>query len=343
MTKNDSQMKQYDHQELQIKLIIVFSILLIAAFGGIIRIAFFTEYKYATLKMMLNGTAVTPIQFRILGAWIIKILWQWTGFDLIQIVRIYESLVLAFSIWMIYQYGKATGLPGNVSVVTAMSLFYLYPFYFIYEPLGRFYYPGDSLSIFFMALGLWLLVKEYFLAFAFTFLGGILCRESLVLLLPLFLVYNWKRLSIRYIVFWIFTYIVLFIAAKFFLFALFGTNWGAGSFSLDHDIFHKGLPHSLETSRVFVNFRFLLSPMGLILFLSYGGFLWLPMLTGFRAITNTFVKQSTLMIPLSLFILFFVGNYNEPRIFCDMAPVVLVTASHALVGITKSSRVRENS
>ncbi len=315
----------------------IFALLVLGLFAGMIRTYFAAEYQYATLTMMMDGTAVIPLQFRVLGAWIIKGIWETTGMDLSQLVRYYESVVFILSTLAIYLYGKATGLSKPAALLTGCALLFLYPYYFVYQPLGHFYYPGDTLSILFTALGLWLLAEKRFNWFAILLTIAFFNRESIVLLIPLFLFTSYKQIPNNKLVLYLVLYSAVFLIDKSILAELFGNNPGAGTVSLDHDIFHHGWPRSLETSRVYSNTLLFFSLDGALFFLSYAGFLWLPVLVGYSQISSVFVKRSLWLIPLSLLLMFPVANFNEPRIYADLAPIILIATAHALKQLRQES------
>lgn len=303
-------------------------ICLTALFAGWLRLNYAVQYEPATLEKLMDGTAATPFQFRMLAPAILGMIYHAFPMDLGLLVRWFETLCFVLTVGFIYLFGKATGLSNKQAMLAGIGYLFVIPFLFVFQPLSRLYYPYDSSSVVFWALGLWLLASNRKWAFLLVFAFGLLNRESIVLLLALALLHYWKKLSWREYLLFGTIGAGLFVTSKLWLAATYGGNPGAGFISLDHDIMHKGLPKSLESSRVYTNAMLFTSLEGITLLASTLGFLWIPALFKRGCLGDPFLKLSTLLIPLSLCIMFFVGNINEPRIFCELAPIVLVAALH---------------
>jgi hypothetical protein len=124
------------------------------------------------------------------------------------------------------------------------------------------------------------------------------------------------------------TGLLVFIAVRLFLYLRYGSNPGAGFVSLDKDILHKGLPKSVESSRYYSNFLLLNSLGSASQVASVFGFLWIPVLACRDRLAHPLLRMSVWLIPVYFVITFFVGNIDESRVFCDLAPIVLVSMAH---------------
>lgn len=301
---------------------------LAAIFVGWLRLNFASQYAPATLEKLMAGEAATPFQYRWLIPFVFARIVALTDVDLATLVRSYETLCFAASVLAIAAYGRATGLTPRQAFAAALCYLALIPFFFLIQPLSRLYYPYDSAAVLFCALALLALSKQRRLLFLGIFALGLQNRESIVLLFVLAL-YLWRgEARSRAFIGFCAAGVALIIASKLVALTLFADNPGAGVLSFDHDIMHRGLPTSLESSRVYSNLMLFAGLDSATLTLSVFGYLWLPIVFFWREIDNDFVRKSLLLIPASFATMFFVGNLNEPRIFCELAPVVLVAVAH---------------
>jgi hypothetical protein len=303
-------------------------ILLASLMAGMLRLSYSEQYSVATLPMLMDGQAYTPFQYRMLMPLLLKWVERSFAVNFDALVRYYETLMIGLGMIAIAAYGVATGLTNRIALVTGCAYFFIIPFLFIYQPLGRIYYPSDTASVVFMAFALWAMVRKQTTAFLVIFGFGLLNRESIALLLPLAL---WHyRSGWRASGFWWLGGIgvALVLASKIFLVALYAGNQGAGLISLDTDSMHKGLPTSWESSRAYANLSVLATLDGAVTTASVLGFIWIPLAICYRQIHHAFVSASLVLCLASFVLMFFVGNLYEPRIFCDLAPIVLVAVTH---------------
>lgn len=304
------------------------ALVLAALFVGWLRLNVASQYPPATLDKLIEGTAATPFQYRWLVPFLFRGIVRLTAIDLGELVRWYEALCFAATVLAIAAYGRASGLNPAQSFVAGLAYLLVIPFCFVIQPLSRLYYPYDSASVLFYALGLMAIARNRKLLFLGILGLGLLNRESIVLLFAL-AAYVWRReWRTRAFGAFVIAGAGLVVATKAAALLMFGDNPGAGALSLDHDIMHTGWPKTLESSRAYTNTMLFSQLDSAIPTLSVFAFLWLPLAVFWRDISQPAVRSSLLLIPGLLLIMFFVGNLNEPRIFCELAPVVLVALAH---------------
>lgn len=303
---------------------------ILAAFTAWLRLKFAVQYEPATLGKMMTGTAYTPFQFRALMPFLLKTFYSFAPIGVRPLVMWYESILFAGIVLGTYHFGRAVGLSYRKAALAGACYALVVPFLFLVQPLSRFYYPYDSASALFWTLALIAVATRRHWVFLLIFAIGLLNRESLVLVFLLALAYNWKRMAIRDYVLFAGAGIVLFLAAKAFLFNLYGNNPGAGFASLDQDIMQKGLPRSFETSRLYANLMLFRSAESVLLIASTLGFLWIPVLLFRNRIESELLRKSTYLIPISFLIMMVVANIDEGRVFCELAPIVLVACATLL-------------
>lgn len=292
------------------------------------RLAFCQEYGPATLLKLMEGTALLPFQLRFLSPQLIRVVYELTSADLSTIVRYYEIVMLALTVFSIRAYALASGLDETLAMCCGFALIFLYPFLYIYQPLSRLYYPYDSMSVLFWSFGLFCIISLRPYLFMLVLAVGLLNRESIFLLFPFAYVHFRKSLGGNAVRVYLFLGCAVIVATKVVALALYGGNPGAGVLSLDHDIMRRGLPVSLASSRIYTNilqfFSFDLAVgVGSIL-----GYLWVPLLVPGRHIENTFVRNSLWLLPLSFAIMLFVANIYETRVFAELSPIVIVALAH---------------
>jgi hypothetical protein len=317
--------------------------LLGAVFAGWLRVTYAVEYKYATLQDLMNGAAATPFQFRVLTPAILGWIYHSSSIGLSHLVRWYETICFLLTAGGIFLFGRATGLPSAQAAVTGFCYLFMIPFLFVFQPLSRLYYPYDSSSVIFWAVALWALARGRRWVFLAVFALGMLNRESIILVFLLAVFFNWQSGTLKERAVFVVAGMLIFVGAKLFLYQLYGGNPGAGFVSLDQDPMHKGLPSVLESSRYYTNFFLLNSLQSFSQVASAFGFLWIPAVLCRDRIQDPFLRTSVYLIPVSFVIMFFVGNINEPRIFCELAPIVLVAIAHIyrppLGGIPQASAI----
>lgn len=315
------------HQNSQ-TILAICTIVITALFVGWLRLNYASQYGPATLEKLMSGTAATPFQYRWLTPFLLRTVTSVVKIDIANLVRWYETICFATSVLAITAYGRATGLSAKQAFMAGIAYFAIIPFFFIFQPLGRLYYPYDSASVPLCALALLALAQNRKWLFLAIFGIGLLNRESIVLVFALALYLFRKDFRSRDHITFLTIGITFILSAKFLAIFLFGDNPGAGVLSLDHDIMHKGLPKTLESSRIYTNAMLFTELDSAVLAASVFGYLWLPVLIYRKRIDNAVVRNSVLLIPLSILTMFFVGNLNEPRIFCELAPVVLIAFAH---------------
>jgi hypothetical protein len=317
-------------EALTIRQVATFAIvtILAAVLAGQLRVEFGAEYEHATLKQLMDGAAVTPFQFRMLAPAVLGLIYHSFSVELLHLVRWYETACFLLTVWGIFLFGRATGLSPAQAAMTGLSYLFMIPFLFIFQTLSRLYFPYDSASVIFWAVSLWALATGRKWTFLWVFAAGTLNRESIVLVFVLGVLFNWRKSTLKERSVFIATGVLIFVAVRLFLYQQYGSNAGAGFISFDHDIMHKGLPTSLESSRYYTNFMLLKSLESLAQVASAFGFLWILAFVCRNRIPHPFLKMSVYLIPVSFLIMFFVGNIDESRIFCELAPIVLVSMAH---------------
>lgn len=290
----------------------------------------------AALEATSRGDSATPFQYRILMPWLIDHLATWLALPTPRpLVRIYESLMAFLTTVALYAYLFRICKNGWIALVFALGFFYLYPFLYLNVPWTRAYYPSDIASILLFTLGLFLLYDKQYWQYYVVLAIGMFNRETIAFLLLAFAFSQYGKIDRRVFVLHMFGQIALVAAIKLWLAYIFRDNPGAGLYSLDNNLSERGLPATIQSSRMYINAMLFMSWNSFVNMTSFMGFLWLPLIFLWNRIENDFVRKTAFIIPCFFAGMFLVGNLYEFRIFGELVPIFLGALCHITANAMK--------
>ena len=310
---------------------------------GFLRDFYLQNPQMEALKSTSQGISSTPFQYRILMPWLIDHVATWLQLPSTRpLIRIYETLVVFFTTLTLYAYLFRICKNGWFALVFALGVFYLYPFLYINLPWSRAYYASDSASILLFTLGLFFLHGRQYWQYYVVLAIGMFNRETIAFLLLAFAFSQYSQIDRRILVLHIFGQIMLVFAIKLWLAYIFRNNPGAGMYSLDENILQKGLPGTIQSSRLYMNAMLFMRWNSFVNMTSFMGFLWLPLIFLWNKIDDRFVRATAFIIPCFVTGMFVVGNLFEFRIFGELVPIFLGALCHITASTMKRTHEKLN-
>jgi hypothetical protein len=305
---------------------------------GFLRDFYLQNQQMEALKSTSRGVSSTPFQYRILMPWLIDHAATWLQLLSIRpLIKLYESLTAFLTALALYAYLFRICKNGWFASVFALGVFYLYPFLYINLPWSRAYYASDSVSILLFTLGLFFLHGRQYWQYYVVLAIGLFNRETIAFLLLAFAFSQYSLIDRRIFVLHTVGQIMLVVAIKLWLAYIFRDNPGAGMYSLDENILQKGMPDTIQSSRMYLNAMLFMRWNSFVNMTSFMGFLWLPLIFLWNKINDKFVRNTAFIIPCFVAGMFVVGNLFEFRIFGELVPIFLGTLCHIAASAIKST------
>lgn len=203
----------------------------------------------------------------------------------------------------------------RLTSILAFFVFLIVPFLFFYPRPYYANYWFDTPTILFFTLGLTFLHQKKWAFYYVLFTVATLNRETTCFLTLAYLCTALGREKISTIAGHCGAQFIIWMTIKTVLGRIYVGNPGPNGFEwFDGD---STIPHYVDNLKVLAN------PVNLAGFLSFMGFLWIPVLFYYKKIGNEFVQRCLWIIPPYFLGMFFVANIYELRIFSDLVPVVL--------------------
>lgn len=287
------------------------------------------EWGPASLQEIMNGTANTPFQYRVLVPWIAN----WFATHLLPLPGIGTARGLVFLIeiastfflLVAFRYYLSFFIP-DLRARTLMTFFLIavLPFNYLISRLYPFWVVYDIPSLLFLMLGLILIHQRRWPLYYALFVVATFNRETTCFLTLAYLFTAFGKEKFSRIAAHCAAQFVIWYAIKHFLFVLYASNPGAGM-GLDklgdnlcallgiiwgEPSVPGGAPH-----RVF-------HPVVWAVMGSTVAFTWIPTLIYYRQIRDEFVRRACLVVPFFFLIMLYTGNLPEVRIYGDMIPFI---------------------
>lgn len=295
-----------------------------------------------SLLALLTYTADLPFQYRVLPIWIMRLIAGYLpDFSLPAGVWISHAAALKFARAAImvefvsvlatlfaFRYYMKLLLGGARSAALAtLSLLVALPFVYLLPRYHALWFPSDLPALLFFLLGIICLYKRAWGYFYLIFLVGTFNRETTILLTFVYLVTAIGKDRKARIAWHCAAQVVLWLSVKYLLYRLFGSNpTEGGKFFEQHFIY---------------NLHLISEPQHWGLFLSLGGFAWIPAVLGYRQIESDFVRRALLVTIPFLIAALIVGIILEMRIYGELLAVLLPAAVLAIKGmIIRDNRTR---
>ena len=293
--------------------IISFSIFIIAAIlvsyhFTDLRFRMTREFKLATAWSLLNHSAATPWQYRILIPWLVHFFSEASLLTTTRLFRLFELFSVFFLVVAFRYYLSLFFSSKTISSLLSFALFYVLPFNFLLDPTFKLWYPWDMSSMLFFTLGLILLYKKNWVAYYPLFVVATLNRETTVFLTFIYLFTAIGKSRPKSIVLHCVSQAIIWVAIKYSLFQLYSYSYG-------HGLWEGQVPRNIQVLTSLKYYPYLFSNIG---------FLWIPALFYFRLIRDDFVKRSLLVVFPFVAVIAYTSNIDELRGYQELIPVILI-------------------
>jgi hypothetical protein len=286
------------------------------------------EWEEASFRRLVDGTATTPMQYRVLVPWLARLLEPAIPYvPLISHINgIRKGFALGSTLLLLlvfYRFIQTLILThyasiknddrGTLACCSVYLLMLVLPFHFLTPRIHDvWYYPSDVPSLLFFTLGMWTLHKKqwrlYYPIFMLaTFNRETSCFLTIYMLLLMLDVKPFSRL-LGHVVF----QAMLWVAIKVVLYKLYEINT------------------NIEYADVGGVFKFtLMDNMSqnwlktLVLLPSVYGLLWIPLIYVAATIRPYALRRALLVIPIFHLLMIIPGEIFELRIYAEMIPVVI--------------------
>jgi hypothetical protein len=278
-----------------------------------LHVAMNDVYAPGSLRSLIQRTAVTPFQYRILVPAVI----EWIhGRELAPRLGLEPEdtavLLECLCVLGIYFGMRALlmdfGLGALASSAAALAVFYSLPFNFLLARHHPLWFVWDVPSVLFFTLGLHLLYRGRWAVYYALFALASLNKDTTIFLALVQLLTGLGVQSKRSVWLHFAGQLALWCAMKFVLYRCYLENPGWGA-----------MPNMLLS-----NLRSLQEPVLLLLTASSFGFLWIPVVALQHRVRETFIRRSIwVLVPFALAAAR-VGIVFELRIWGELTPVVLL-------------------
>jgi len=270
------------------------------------------EFWLASFERAVDGTAITPYQYRTLFPWIVSwIVDLGINLPFVESVRGYALIIEVVGLVLLgytFRYYLQQFL-GRTPAATWLSLtiFWILPFNYLLPKWGPWYYVYDIPSVLFFTLGLIFLKRGFWLGFYPLFIVATFNRETTCFLTVILLLTGCCKLPWRRLLPHLVAQLVLWLAIKWMIQEAYVANKGGTFFNVMAD-----------------NWAVLSGkPAAYPLLFSSLGFTWIPVLLAWRWIPDTFARRACLVAPIFFAGMMCVGVIDEIRIYGELIPVVL--------------------
>lgn len=293
--------------------------------------AYFTQLRFeltgenhrARLPALVEGTADTPFQYRVLVPWLVgrvlrvEAVRRAAGSPL-DLFRATEFLA-TFLLLLAFRRYVGEFIANRVARdLLAIGIFGVLVIHFVLPREIPFWYPSDIPALLFFTLGLLWIRRGLWVAFYPLFVVATFNRETTLFLTLAWLLVGLGRERPALLAGHVAAQLAIWTGIKAWLHATYAANPGAGLLEITEQI--DGRPH------VLVNLEFLARPEHWPSLLAAFGFAWIPCVIGFRAIRDRFARRTLLVALAYGTVALFVGNVYELRVYGELAPIVLVGA-----------------
>lgn len=282
------------------------------------------QYKLASVGQIALSQSVAPYQYRSLLPVLAKemhilVPLSW-GIKTLEGYRYGFEIVFTFGLFVVFllymrslSYSLLACVLGLFLMSHALIVTYLipreYPFYFIYDIPGLFFFTG----------GLLLIQKKNWVLFYLLYPFAVWNRETICFLAIIFIFVNKNVLPNRKIVIHVLTQASIWLAVK-------------GSLMIAYSESVSSLAHGNSWMLNIKNFS-TITFYGAML--SSVGYLWIPVLLLWQNVQNVVVRKSLSVVLPFCAAMFIVGNYVEIRIFGELIPLFVVAVVDIVINSEK--------
>jgi len=287
---------------------------LIAAsfYVAILRALLNRDFPLATLEAMIDGTARTPFQYRILIPWLVGYLRDITGLSVMALYQLAEALAVA-GVILSTRYLLLGFFPRRSATILSFGALLILPWNYLLPREIALFIPADLPAVAFFTLGLALIARGKWTAFYPLFIIATFNRETTCFLSGAFALTQFSTMRRTALVAHLGAQTALWVAIKVWLAKIYAGNPG--------EIFEiHGVGSNL--SHLAANLEFLFTPERALILLSSFGFLWIPLVLWRGRIGEPFIRLALWTLPIYALAMLVIGNLNEIRIFGEFIPLV---------------------
>lgn len=307
-------------------------LLVVAAFSAqlaALRVHYSIEVPDANLAHLMDGTASTPFQYRVLLPLLAREVAALGAAAHVHIttraIYLASDTIFIFGIFIVALLTlRHLELSRPQVLVAILGLSTIIETNYLATNILNMLYIYDMPAVFFSFLGTHFLFRRKFVLFYIMLPIALLNRETAVFLCLLFLLTNighmrWSRLFGH-----MFAQGAIALVIKGAVTAAFWNSPGVGSASF-YAVSPLAESHSIFDLRLFRNLGIFFKPRPLLHQLSIFGFMWVPYLFALRVVGNPFFKAAAWVFPPFVLVMLLVGNIDEFRIFSELIPLVFFT------------------
>ena len=228
--------------------------------------------------------------------------------------KILEVIFMVLSVVVFRRYLILLLKNKKVASLLSFSLFLILPFQIFFPRPYHANYWFDTPSLFFFTLGLIYLYEKRWALYYPLFVIATFNRETTCFLTIIYLFTSLGRAKPLTLASHCAAQFVIWMTIKTVLAKIYIGNPGADGFEWYDG---SGLTHYAD------NLLFFLKPQNYPAFMSFMGFLWIPILCYYKRIQDDFVRRSLWVFIPYFAGMFLVANIYELRIFAELAPLFL--------------------
>lgn len=293
--------------------------IMILAFGCFFGLKHLEERQWGPvdLEHMVAGTALTPMQYRVLLPWLYRVLHA-SPVPMLQGISLhrYSQLIEVSSVvclllasrWLL----RRVGLTPSESLCGSWLTALLLPFHYLL-PEHSYYYIYDIPAVLFFTIGLGLLVDRNWAWFYPLFAVATVNRETVCFLTLIYVLAAFRRDNFRSIATHVIAQACIWVTIKATLLYAYRAN-AQPAYGAQFGLFKNSLASNLEFLGQFGTPDLLVASMF--------AFLWIPVFALWAWIPHPFVRRAVVAVPIFIVAMLYVGEVEELRIFGEMIPVV---------------------
>lgn len=310
--------------------IILFPIIVAFSYT-VLRFQMNTEYHGATWEQLYNLTAKLPFGHRILVPLLSRFFVELLGMKIGNAFFVFEFCFSLLTIVFIYKVFRIY-LNSAISYCFSVLFVAFLTFPFLLKHVWAVYYPYDTAAVFFMVAGFYYILKEKWSCLLLVMILGAINRESIVFLVPLFVLLSLDKLKTKNHLVVLFGLAAVFFACRILISLILTEN--------ENEPLHFYIGNKL---RVLNNIKWIAKKpfSNTAQFLSSIGFLpiiWMML----RKYIPQKLKRIEIWSVIFFSPLLVVGNIYEPRIFGEMIAVLYIPVMIAVYNRVKMNIVQSD-
>jgi len=292
----------------------------------LICVVAFTERRYMLHSIPPHTSYENLISFQVLErpfchrvlvpimAWfVVKI----TGLPVTWAFQLFE---IAFAMGLIIVYYRLFNhfMPRRAAGVFAVAIYFILPYVFLLRYTWNFFYPWDTAAMFFLILGIVMIIENRWAALVATLIIGMLNRETAIILVPLAFVLLIDCMAPGKLVALLLVMIVTAVAVRFGVIGALPECVGESTQYISGSLYRLLVNvHNMVESRYY--FKIFSS-------LAFLPIIWLLI----RRDIPPRLARVKLVAWAFFLLLIFVGNLDEPRMFGELVVLLYVPIAVAL-------------